>query len=89
VCNTYGAWFATGALTLAREFRIGDQRKIDLALKKGYDFLISKQHSDGSWGEDFRVRDQFDGRFFFFFFFVLFIVVALVGPSSSCFCSCY
>lgn len=56
VCNTYGAWFATGALSLAKEFKIGDVSKIDATLKKGYDFLLSKQHADGGWGEDFKVR---------------------------------
>jgi len=52
VCYTYGIWFATNALTMAKEAGIG--QNVDATLKKSRQFLLEKQHADGSWGEDFK-----------------------------------
>jgi len=52
VCFTYAGWFATSSLTMAKKYGIG--KDVDMTLQKAYTFILSKQHKDGSWGEDFR-----------------------------------
>uniref|UniRef100_A0A6B2KZ30 Terpene cyclase/mutase family member n=1 Tax=Arcella intermedia TaxID=1963864 RepID=A0A6B2KZ30_9EUKA len=52
VCYTYAGWFAINALTMAKQFGIG--RDVEPTIKKGTQFLLSHQHEDGSWGEDFK-----------------------------------
>ncbi len=46
VCFTYGTWFAVTGLLAAGVDR--EEREIQRAC----DFLLGKQHPDGSWGED-------------------------------------
>ena len=46
VCFTYGTWFALTALAAAGEAE-------GIAAKRGCEFLLSKQNTDGSWGESF------------------------------------
>ncbi|KAL9227139.1 hypothetical protein vseg_002871 [Gypsophila vaccaria] len=45
---TYGTWFAVEALTAC-----GKNYQNSLALRKACDFLLSKQLSDGGWGESY------------------------------------
>jgi len=52
VCYTYAGWFGIHALTMAKKFGIG--KDVNFTLQKAYAFLLSKQHKDGSWGEDFK-----------------------------------
>ena len=47
VCFTYGTWFGIEALVMAGE------RVDSPAVLRAVDFLLSKQNSDGGWGEDF------------------------------------
>ena len=55
VCFTYGTWFGLEALAAMGHF------SEDLAVKKGCQFLLGKQNSDGGWGEDFKSCTQ--GRY--------------------------
>jgi len=55
VCYTYAGWFGCGALKECKDLGIGDRKRIDRALEKGFKYLLDKQHADGSWGEDFKV----------------------------------
>ncbi|CAH9068562.1 unnamed protein product [Cuscuta europaea] len=49
ICFTYGSWFALGGLAAA-----GKTYNNCAAVRKGVDFLLSTQRSDGGWGESFR-----------------------------------
>lgn len=52
VCFTYGAWFAMEAYA-CMGYTYGSGNKVPSAVKKGCDFLVSKQMEDGGWGENF------------------------------------
>ncbi len=51
VCFTYATWFAVEALVLGKEYIDAEPRKDSIA--KACDFLLSKQMSDGGWGETY------------------------------------
>ncbi|KAF3623266.1 Beta-amyrin synthase [Capsicum annuum] len=48
VCFTYAAWFALGGLAAARK-----SYSSCAAVRKGVEFLLRTQRSDGSWGESY------------------------------------
>ncbi|KAL8135110.1 beta-amyrin synthase 2-like [Apium graveolens] len=48
VCFTYGTWFALGALTAA-----GKTYNNSASIRRGVDFLLKSQCSDGGWGESY------------------------------------
>ena len=48
VCFTYGTWFALGALTA-----VGKTYDNSESIRKGVDFLLKIQCSDGGWGESY------------------------------------
>jgi squalene cyclase len=48
ICYTYGTWFAVGALAAC-----GRNYKNCPALRKACEFLLSKQLSNGGWGESY------------------------------------
>ncbi|XP_055874418.1 lanosterol synthase-like isoform X1 [Biomphalaria glabrata] len=52
VCFTYGAWFALEGYA-CMGYTYGSGNKVPSAVKKGCDYLISKQMEDGGWGENF------------------------------------
>ncbi|GFO36173.1 terpene cyclase/mutase family member, partial [Plakobranchus ocellatus] len=52
VCFTYGAWFALEAYA-CMGYTYGSGQTVPAAVKKGCDFLVSQQMSDGGWGEKF------------------------------------
>eukprot|EP01128_Nolandella_sp_AFSM9_P003513 TRINITY_DN150_c3_g1_i1.p1 TRINITY_DN150_c3_g1~~TRINITY_DN150_c3_g1_i1.p1 ORF type:complete len:801 (-),score=149.28 TRINITY_DN150_c3_g1_i1:66-2429(-) len=54
VCYTYAGWFALNCLSDMLSLGIGDSVRIKKALRLGFNFLLKRQHADGSWGEDFR-----------------------------------
>lgn len=49
VCFTYGTWFAIESLAMLGHTCSTN----DNAVIRGCDFIVSKQNSDGGWGEDF------------------------------------
>ncbi|KAM3320932.1 hypothetical protein P3S67_008134 [Capsicum chacoense] len=49
VCFTYASWFALGGLAAA-----GKNYSNCAAVRKGIEFLLQKQRSDGGWGESYR-----------------------------------
>ncbi|PHT51602.1 Beta-amyrin synthase [Capsicum baccatum] len=49
VCFTYASWFALGGLAAA-----GKSYRNSAAVRKGVEFLLRKQRSDGGWGESYR-----------------------------------
>lgn len=49
VCFTYASWFAHEALACVGEFYENSAE-----VKKGCDFLVSKQRIDGGWGESYK-----------------------------------
>lgn len=49
VCFTYGSWFALGGLVAA-----GKSYNNSAAVRKGVEFLLRTQRSDGGWGESYR-----------------------------------
>jgi squalene/oxidosqualene cyclase-like protein len=51
VCFTYGTWFGVELLSEALHF-MHDER-IARALQKAQQFLLSRQNTDGGWGESF------------------------------------
>lgn len=51
VCFTYGMWFAMDALQHTQY--TSDKSKVKRAMEKGCAFLVSKQNTDGGWGESF------------------------------------
>ncbi len=53
VCFTYGTWFAVEALYLVKKLNFISGNEIETAMKKAESFLLSKQMSDGGWGENF------------------------------------
>ncbi|XP_064402287.1 lanosterol synthase-like isoform X2 [Halichondria panicea] len=56
VCFTYGTWFGLEALAcMGRRYDLGTAGD---EVKKACDFLLSKQKSDGGWGEDFSSCEQ-------------------------------
>jgi lanosterol synthase len=50
ICFTYAAQFALESLAL-----VGETYETSEYSKKGCDFLISRQRSDGGWGESYKV----------------------------------
>ena len=48
VCFTYASWFALGGLAAA-----GKSYSNSAAVRKGVDFLLQRQRSDGGWGESY------------------------------------
>ncbi|WOH00512.1 hypothetical protein DCAR_0519877 [Daucus carota subsp. sativus] len=48
VCFTYGTWFAIGGLTASGKTYDNCQ-----SIRKGVDFLLKSQRSDGGWGESY------------------------------------
>lgn len=59
VCYTYAGWFALTTLSGCLEKKVGDTTQIAKSLEKGFAYILDKQHEDGSWGENFRVRARF------------------------------
>ena len=58
VCFTYGTWFGVEALSgfvkVCDQWQMADLKsKAEKALTRAIDFLISKQNTDGGWGESF------------------------------------
>lgn len=53
VCFTYGTWFGVEGL-LAAGHKPYSSGQVSPNLIKACDFLVSKQRSDGAWGEHFR-----------------------------------
>ena len=53
VCFTYASWFAIEALSKAKNKAYYDQQVITSSLEKACDFLVTKQKTDGGWGETF------------------------------------
>jgi len=51
VCFTYATWFAVEALVQGKDYIDSNLRKD--SINKACDFLISKQMSDGGWGETY------------------------------------
>ncbi|MBL0309033.1 MAG: terpene cyclase/mutase family protein [Bacteroidetes bacterium] len=51
VCFTYGIWFAIDALQHVQY--ASDKSKVKTAMDKACAFLLSKQNTDGGWGENF------------------------------------
>ncbi|PHT73303.1 Beta-amyrin synthase [Capsicum annuum] len=49
VCFTYGSWFALGGLAAA-----GRSYSNCAAVRRGVEFLLRTQRSDGGWGESYR-----------------------------------
>lgn len=47
-CFTYAVWFGIEGLV-----DTGDDPKVSIYVKRGLDFLLSKQQADGGWGETF------------------------------------
>ena len=54
VCFTYATWFGVEAICKARSLNLYDQEILDKSITKACDFLISKQKSDGGWGETYQ-----------------------------------
>jgi len=55
VCYTYAAWYASQALADCYENGIITSDSSEFAtFQKGLKYIASKQHEDGSWGEDFK-----------------------------------
>src|SRR3989338_3674467 len=50
VCFCYGTWFAINALVSSNPLL---KYSNDEYLKKGCDFIVSKQMEDGGWGESY------------------------------------
>ncbi|CAN1191100.1 Beta-amyrin synthase [Linum perenne] len=48
ICFTYGTWFALGGLAAA-----GKSYNESSTIRRGVDFLLSIQQSDGGWGESY------------------------------------
>ncbi|WMV59875.1 hypothetical protein MTR67_053260 [Solanum verrucosum] len=48
VCFTYASWFALGGLAAA-----GKSYSNSAAVRKGVEFLLQRQRSDGGWGESY------------------------------------
>ncbi|KAL3352301.1 hypothetical protein AABB24_020375 [Solanum stoloniferum] len=48
VCFTYASWFALGGLAVA-----GKSYNNSAAVRKGVEFLLRTQRSDGGWGESY------------------------------------
>lgn len=48
VCYCYGAWFAINLLS-----ELGGTYETDETIRKGCDFLVKQQLSDGGWGESY------------------------------------
>ncbi|XP_048252682.1 lanosterol synthase-like [Haliotis rufescens] len=59
VCFTYGGWFALEAFSCMGLTYVG--HTAPGAVRRGCDFLVSKQMEDGGWGEDFESCEQ--GRY--------------------------
>jgi lanosterol synthase len=54
VCFTYATWFAMETLARARKKGLYDVEVIEQSISKASNFLISKQKSDGGWGETYK-----------------------------------
>lgn len=52
VCFTYGAWFALEAYG-CMGYTYSSGKDLPIAVKRGCEFLLSKQMDDGGWGENF------------------------------------
>jgi lanosterol synthase len=53
VCFTYGTWFATEVLSLAKGKNFLPDTQLETALIRAGTFLKHKQNPDGGWGESF------------------------------------
>lgn len=51
ICFTYATMFALESLSLAGQTYENSPR-----VRKACEFLLSKQHDDGGWGESYKVR---------------------------------
>ena len=54
VCFTYATWFAVEALSKARGQGFYDDNLINQSINQACGFLLSKQKSDGGWGETYQ-----------------------------------
>ena len=53
VCFTYASWFAIEALSKAKNKNYYDELLITTSINKACVFLVTKQKTDGGWGETF------------------------------------
>ena len=54
VCFTYATWFAVEVLSKAREKGLYDEALINKSVSQACGFLLTKQKSDGGWGETYQ-----------------------------------
>lgn len=52
VCFTYATWFGIEGL-MASGAKTYKDKEVDMAIRKACEFLVSKQESDGGWGESY------------------------------------